>query len=227
MKAAARRAVDAAMAAAMLVLMARGAYSDRLHEILGVAAFALLLCHHFLNGDWHRAYLGKPRLNGASIVDCLLFLAMIGTAVSSVLVSKEAFAFAGIEGGLLARRLHACMTAWFFFLASAHAGLHWDLAGGAASLKGGEWRLGLRRIAAWGFAAYGLYAFAAHGLPARLAMYYAYSFWPAERKLLLFIDMAAVMCLFACSTRLVAIAGHRAMEYRHGYSSNNSRGASK
>jgi hypothetical protein len=206
MKVLARRVVDTAMAAAMVVLMARGIMGDAAHEIVGIGAFGLFLAHHLLNTGWQRALFRKARFDEGSVVDCLLYAAMIGTAVSSVLVSKEAFAFAGIEGGLLARRLHACVTAWCFILASVHMGLHLNVAGYRSSLGAAAARPGMRAwprtAAVSAMAAYGAYCIFAHGLPERLVMYYAYSFWPSEKNWLLLVDMAAIMCFFACAAEL-------------------------
>jgi hypothetical protein len=216
MKALARWLVDAAMAAAMIILMARGAVNDAVHEIVGIGAFGLFLAHHLLNAAWHRSLLRKPRFDGGSIVDCLLFVAMVGAALSSVLVSKEVFALAGIEGGLLARRLHACTTAWCFILASFHLGLHLSLAGYRSARETVADRTGMRawaRCAAVSIiAAYGAYCFFEHGLPSRLIMYYAYSFWPSERNWLLVVDMAAVMCFFACAAELSSSQSRRGLK---------------
>lgn len=204
----ARRSVDTAMALAMLALMAHGAMSDLAHEILGMATLGLFAVHHILNAGWHRAYFKRPRLDGIPVVDGLLFAAMMGAALSSVLVSKAVFASAHIEGGLFARRLHACTTAWCFILASIHLGLHLDIAGFGAVLDGVGRRPSLscwlRCTATAAIASYGVYGVFIHGLPARLAMYYAYSFWPEERNWLLYIDMAAVLCFFSCAASLAS-----------------------
>jgi hypothetical protein len=139
---------------------------------------------------------------------------MIGAALSSVLVSKEVFAFAGIEGGLLARRLHACATAWCFILASVHLGLHLNLVGcgpllGTAAARPGAWA---RSAAVSIIAAYGAYCVFAHGLPERLVMYYAYSFWPSEKNWLLVVDMAAILCFFACAAGLFSSLSRRVLK---------------
>jgi hypothetical protein len=133
---------------------------------------------------------------------------MIGAAVSSVFVSKKVFTFTHIEGGLFARRLHACATAWCFVLAAIHLGLHLDLAGFGAVLDWtGRWPKfdrWLRVSAVSAVAGYGAYGIFVHGLPERLAMYYAYSFWPEERNWLLYSDMVAVLCFFSCSASLAS-----------------------
>jgi hypothetical protein len=197
-----------AMTSAMLVLMAHGAMSDLAHEILGMATFGLFIAHHILNVGWLRTHFRRPRLDAILAINALLFVVLIGTAVSSMLVSESVFAFAHIEGGLFARRLHACTTAWCFVLTAIHLGLHMDLSGFGVVFEGTGERptLGrsLRCAAASVVAGYGVYACFIHRLPERLAMHFAYSFWPAEKNWLLFVHMAAVMCTFSCSASLAS-----------------------
>ncbi len=48
-------AVDAAIIAALLLLMAYGLVGEAAHEWLGMGMFALFLLHHLLNRRWIRA----------------------------------------------------------------------------------------------------------------------------------------------------------------------------
>lgn len=67
-----------------------------LHGILGCFLFVLFVLHHILNGRWYSG-LKKGRYRPARIffvgIDFLLFVAMAGMAVSSVMMSGDIFTF--------------------------------------------------------------------------------------------------------------------------------------
>jgi len=209
-KAAAGFAVDITMAMLLPVLMAHVLTDNALHEIIGVVLFGLFILHHVLNLDWYGAIF-SGRWNAARILfsalNVLLSLAMIGTVISSVMVSRLVFSFLGARGGLFARKLHVCTTAWGFLLMAVHLGLHWGMAQGVAKrLAGGA---GNNRIQTWALrsmavliSAYGIIAYHTHDMAARLVMYYGYSFLDPERsRVFYFMDLLAIMGLFT-------VAGH-------------------
>ena len=205
----AKRAVDVLMTALLVLQMARPVMDIAIHELFGVFVFALFLVHHLLNMSWYRtAFSGKWDLARAMrlATDLLLLLALIGVIVSSVIVSRGVFAFMHSRGGLFARKLHASMTNWCFLLASAHLGLHWGMVTGAAK----HWAINRRararpwvsaaRIAAAAVSAYGVFACITHDVGAKLTMYYGYSYWdPNRSKLLIFVDLLAMMGLYICA----------------------------
>jgi hypothetical protein len=209
-----RIAVDIAMTILLFILMAHVLTDATLHEVLGVCLFALFALHHALNLAWYRSALA-PRGLGRRLwaaVNWLLLVAMIVAAVSSVMVSRQVFAFVGAHGGLFARKLHSCATSWCFLLMSVHIGLHWSALSKAVSMlrrpvpgparKAGGFRKMAALAAGILVSAYGVYASFTHELGAKLVMYYGYSFWDPERsKLLFFEDLLAIMGLYVCATR--------------------------
>lgn len=98
-----------------------------LHGVWGCILFALFLLHHVINGRWYGTLLrGKyvaMRIffNG---INALLFIAMVGMAISSVLMSGDVFTFSPFYQTQTARSLHVASTAWGFILMSLHVGLH-------------------------------------------------------------------------------------------------------
>ena len=98
-----------------------------LHGILGCTLFALLILHHILNGRWYGG-LRKGRYRPARVfftgIDLFLFVAMVGMAVSSIMMSGDIFSFSPFITTHFARTLHIFSTAWGFILMLIHVGLH-------------------------------------------------------------------------------------------------------
>lgn len=105
----------------------------------------------------------------------LVFLTMLGSLVSAVLVSREVFAFLPISGGReLGRTLHMLSAYWGFVLLSLHLGLHWGA-----------------------IATYGAYAFLQRGIPGYLFLQSQFVFFDFEEPLIFFfLDYLAAMGLF-------------------------------
>ena len=76
--------------------MGRQITGESAHEWLGAGIFILWIIHHILNFKWHR-HLAKGKYTPFRViqvvVNLLLLLAMIGTMVSAVILSREVFAF--------------------------------------------------------------------------------------------------------------------------------------
>lgn len=98
-----------------------------LHGILGCFLFVLFVLHHILNGRWYSGLKkGRYRLDRIFFVgiDFLLFMAMVGMAVSSIMMSGDIFSFSPFITTHFARTLHIFSTAWGFLFMLLHVGLH-------------------------------------------------------------------------------------------------------
>lgn len=120
--------VDVGMFVLFLYLMSyRAGRGLLLHGVLGTVLLLLFLIHHLLNLRWY-AGVGRGRYPPIRvlflILDFLLLAAMVGMAVSSVLLSGEVFSFSPFFGTHTARSLHTLSTAWGFVLMLLHLGLH-------------------------------------------------------------------------------------------------------
>jgi len=203
-----KRTIDAAMTALLPVMMAYNLTGNTIHEVTGMALFALFILHHLLNRGWYGSvFAGKRNAPGLlhMTVTILLALAMIGMAVSAVMVSRVVFAFANLKGGLDARKLHVCMATWGFILMAIHLGFHGNMVTGILMkpMKGGDSRLrkAVLRVAAAMISAYGVHASFTHEIGSKLTMYYGFSFWDPDRNKLFFLaDLFAVMGLYACAS---------------------------
>lgn len=78
------------------------------HEYIGIFMFILFIIHLILNDHWFRHF-GKIAQNSFSnirsalllLTDILLFFDMIALAITSVLISKNVFSFAGLQAGYI------------------------------------------------------------------------------------------------------------------------------
>ena len=128
-KAIVRIGIDIGMTVLLLLLMAYELIGSGPHEWIGLAMFVLFVCHHLLNRGWYKnLFRGSytPMRLLQTILAGLVLLTMLGAMVSSVLISREVFAFLPISGGRsLGRTLHLLCAYWGFVLLSLHLGIHW------------------------------------------------------------------------------------------------------
>ena len=94
--------VDLGMTILLMLLMAFEQIGRTAHEWIGAGMFVLFILHHILNRKWtgnllHGRYTPYRVLQTVSAV--LVFLAMLGSMVSAVLISREVFVFLSISGG--------------------------------------------------------------------------------------------------------------------------------
>ena len=111
--------VDLGMTILLMLLMAFELIGRTAHEWIGAGMFVLFILHHILNRKWtgnllHGRYTPYRVLQTVSAV--LVFLAMLGSMVSAVLISREVFAFLPISGGRsFGRTLHMLCAYWGFY----------------------------------------------------------------------------------------------------------------
>jgi hypothetical protein len=98
------------------------------HEVFGTLLFALVILHIAINRRWYGAIVrgryGVARsLNTATIVG--LAISMILMLVTSVLISRNIFAFASIDGAFGVREVHMFGAYWVVLIVAIHLGLRW------------------------------------------------------------------------------------------------------
>lgn len=196
-------AIDAGMTLALLLLMAYSLVGETAHEWIGMGMFLLFVAHHILNLRWLGAVPNgryTPIRTLQTILVGLIFLCMIGSMVSGIVLSRHVFSFLPKHGGYeLAGKLHLLCSYWGFALMSLHLGLHWN---GILSLarkhcppsKLCAWIL---RSAGYLFAAYGVIAFVKRDVWRYLLLQSHFLFFDYTEPLLAFlVDYLAVMGLF-------------------------------
>ena len=196
-------AVDAAMSLSMLLLMTYGLVGEAAHEWIGMGMFVLFVAHHVLNRRW-LVSVRKGRYTPLRTVQTalagLIFLCMVGSMVSGIVLSRHVFAFLPKHGGYeLAGRLHILCAFWGFMLMSLHLGLHWNilLTMARKHLRPNKLRTWALRIAGYSFAAYGALAFVRRDVGLYLLLKSHFVFLDYSEPLVLFLlDYLAVMGLF-------------------------------
>lgn len=197
-------AVDIGMTAVLLLLMAYGMVGEALHEWLGAGIFVLFVIHHILNGKWSRNVL-KGNYTPMRIVQTFLaaaaLLAMAGSMVSGVILSRHVFSFLPIQGGRsFARNLHMVSAYWGLVVLSLHLGIHWGMMMGMAKQLVKKPLPACRRLLqgmACLIAGYGIYAFLKREIGSYMLLKSHFVFFDFEEPLALFLmDYIAVMGLF-------------------------------
>ena len=196
-------AVDAAMSVSMLLLMAYGLVGEAAHEWIGMGMFALSVVHHVLNRRWIQA-VPRGRYTPLRIVQTalagLIFLCMVGSMISGIVLSRHVFAFLPKHGGYeLAGKLHILCAFWGFVLMSLHLGMHWNMVltmmrKHLTPFKPRTWCL---RLLAYLWAAYGAVAFVRRDVWRYLLLKSHFVFFDYTEPLVRFLlDYLAVMSLF-------------------------------
>ena len=125
-----KRSIDIVMYVLFLLLMGQCVLRGAAHEWLGIAVGVLFVLHNVLNYRWYKAlFKGKYTALRAvqTVVNFLLMLAVLGCAVSGVLISQYLFSVGSGSTIEVGRHLHLVVTAWAFVLMTVHLGLHWSL----------------------------------------------------------------------------------------------------
>ena len=196
-------AVDAAMSVSMRLLMAYGLVGEAAHEWIGMGMFALSVAHHILNHRWIQA-VPRGRYTPLRVVQTalagLIFLCMVGSMISGIVLSRHVFAFLPKHGGYeLAGKLHILCAFWGFVLMSLHLGMHWNmvLTIMRKHLTPFKPRIWCLRLLAYLWAAYGAVAFVRRDVWRYLLLKSHFVFFDYTEPLVRFLlDYLAVMSLF-------------------------------
>ena len=204
--------VDVLMTVALLLLMSYSLLGEAAHEWVGVGMFVLFALHHILNRRWCRnLFKGKytPFRILQTLLVVLIFLCMLGSMASGVILSRTVFVGLPIRGiSTIARTMHVICAYWGFVFLSLHLGLHWNMMMGMArkfTKKTSTFRTWILRIAALATTGYGVYAFIARDFGNWLFLRNHFFFFDSSESLTLFLlDHAAIMGLFVCAGHYLA-----------------------
>ncbi len=200
------------MTVILLLLMGYSRVGEAAHEWLGVGMLVLFVLHHVLNQAWiKRIFRGpySPYRILQTALAALIFLTMLGSAVSGVMLSGHVFAFLRISGGTaFARTLHMLCGYWNFVLLSLHLGLHWIMVVSMVSKNRPKkpaliW---LARVLGLALAGYGVYSMLARQVPEYLFGSVGFAFFDLGEPLALFLlDYLAIMGLFVFAGHYLAL----------------------
>lgn len=119
---------DLIMTILLPLLMIQALAGEELHEWIGIFMCLLFIMHHLLNFNWHKNLL-KGKYNAVrtigTVVNIGIFICIILSAISGILLSQYIFAFLDVSIGIsFARAAHMICTHWMFVLTSFHLGMH-------------------------------------------------------------------------------------------------------
>lgn len=119
--------IDIIMFILIIILMGYHITDNKIHEYIGITTFVLFIIHHIINYRYYKnLFKGKYNFGRifSLVIDALLLIAMLGTMISSIMISSEVFAFLNITTTNIGRRLHLIATSWCFILMAIHIGMH-------------------------------------------------------------------------------------------------------
>ena len=151
-------ALDIAMAAVLVAVMATALVQEAPHEWLGIGLFVLMATHVVFNRKWFVAVF-RGRRDALRVVQIIVIVGLvacvIGQVASSLVLSKHAFGFLpALPGAGWARRVHMLCSYWAFVFAFAHAGMHMRTPKGML-----PWQVWVVRIVWAGIACFGVISF--------------------------------------------------------------------
>lgn len=123
--------LDISMSLLLILAMGYQITGNLWHEIVGITMFVLYVIHCALNGYWFKNFAtiknnlkGKPAATISFITNILVLADMIILAITSIMISKSAFAFLGIQAADSVKKIHMLSAHIGFVLISVHVGAH-------------------------------------------------------------------------------------------------------
>lgn len=194
--------IDFIMTIILLMLMTYERIGQSVHEWLGIGLFILFILHHYLNRNWHK-HIFKGKYSSIrsfqTILDVILFILMIGSMISGIILSRHVFTILPIHGGRsFARVLHMLCAYWGFICMSIHIGLHWNM---IFQMIKRHVNISLNKMVSRILLAvlmvYGIYAFINRNIGTYMLLKTRFVFFDFEEPILLFIfDYIIIMGLF-------------------------------
>lgn len=201
-----RLVFDLAAVSLLLVALAYGWLGNMAHEIIGTAMFGLLLSHNIFNRRWYGTITRRnrsPRTILTRTINLSLLVTMLALLVTSVLISREVFAFLPLTSSFTSRQIHTLAGYLALIIAGVHLGLHWTMLMGLVrcrlgitSLSNGG-TIALRGLAA-AIATYGLYSLSVLDVDSKLLMRPTMEFWDFEAAALSFFGHLTGIVGFGC-----------------------------
>lgn len=156
------RVVNIALLAAFALLIATPVTWGAWHEYIGMVTFVLIAVHVACARKALMRRARRHRLSDilALALDAALVVCVLGLVVSCVVISEHALWWApAVPGAAWARSVHLSCSYWAFFLAFAHAGVHWCVAVG--KLAKNEAAVWVARVALAVLGGFGAWSFVA------------------------------------------------------------------
>lgn len=183
-----RLLLDLVAISLLLVALAYDWLGNTAHEIIGTVMFLLLVSHNIFNRRWYGTVARRtraPRTILTRTINLSLLGTMLALLLTSVLISREVFAFLPVTSTFTACQIHTAVGYLALLIAAIHLGLHWTMLMGFVRSRLGITSLGnpgtiaLRTLAV-AIAAYGIHSLFALNVGAKLLMKPTMEFWDFE-----------------------------------------------
>jgi hypothetical protein len=201
--------IDLAMTILLLCAYAYRITEDAAHEWIGVFVFALFIAHNVINRKWYKsiltgAYTPRRVLMTACNISLVFTFALL--LITGLLQSRAVLAFLHLPGEMLLRQIHTTAAYWGLPLIGVHLGLHWGM-----FVKGTRKKTSVNaknraraitaKIAAFLFAAFGVWASFDRDMFAKLFLGFSFDYWNEERPAILFFAaMLSIMAVYVFVT---------------------------
>ncbi|MFE7565637.1 DUF4405 domain-containing protein [Streptomyces sp. NPDC057539] len=190
----------------MLLALAHQWTADLIHELVGVALFTGVLVHNANHLRWYARLprnARKRRHRLTIMVNLLLLVAMTVLLGSSLVISKEVFAFLGLSGGASGRQIHIVAATATLILVAVRLGLYWQTVMGvtrplAGRLASSRVALAVARLLVVVAMGYGVKSSFDLDVGTKLVGYYSFGYWDFENDTAgFFLGYASVVALYS------------------------------
>lgn len=214
--------IDCSMTILLMLLMAFELIGRAAHEWIGIGMFVLFVVHHILNRKWYKN-LFRGKYTSFRILQTVLaglvLMTMLGSFISSILISREVFVFLPVSGGMaFGRMLHMICAYWGFVFLALHLGIHWNMMMrivGKICAKPSRLRPMILRIIGVGIAVYGMYVFIQRDLPEYMFLQTQFVFFNFDEPLgFFFLDYLAIMGMFIWIGHYLAQLVHHKLNFK-------------
>lgn len=179
---------------------------NRAHEVFGTLLFALVITHVVINRRWYVAlfrgrYTIARSLNTVTIAG--LAIAMAVMLLTSVLISRNVFAFASIDGAFGVREVHMFGAYWIVLIVAIHLGLRWAVVMSVCRRmfgisKPNVLRSSLLRIVVLILAVLGIEGYFEMAFGTKLLLTYSLDMWDFNESVIgFFMNYVAIVALIA------------------------------
>ncbi|WP_316859581.1 DUF4405 domain-containing protein [uncultured Cohaesibacter sp.] len=193
-------------------------FGSLVHEIIGTIFFVLLIVHVACNRRWF-ASLTKVARNRhrlvVTLINLSLLVAAVALMVTSLMISRDLFAFFGMKGDFLARQIHTLSAYWMLMIVGIHLGMHWMMIMGVARellniTTRNSMRTWLLRAVTVLASVYGIFAFLEMNMGSKLVLHFTFSYWDFKANWVgFFVNYGSIIWLYAAighygNTKLLA-----------------------
>ncbi|SFB34385.1 protein of unknown function [Rhizobium sp. NFR07] len=178
------------------------------HELFGTALFALVIAHNIFNRRWYGG-LKRRKLDATRIVNlsAITGLAVVMTImlVTSVLISRELFPFAALDGAFAVREIHMFAAYWVLLIIAIHLGTRWQVVMNACREIVGlsernAFRTGALRMVTLVIIAWGVRSSFEMTFGSKLMLSYSLDMWDFNESTLgFFLNYGSIVGLFAAT----------------------------